>query len=349
MSALKSPILFLVFNRPAETARVFEAIRQQKPRRLFVAADGARSDRAGEHELVAETRSIATKVDWPCEVKTLFRDTNLGCGVAVSGAISWFFEQVEEGIILEDDCLPHPDFFPYCETLLARYRNERRIATIAGTHFLPEALPHQHSHYVSKYFQMWGWASWRRTWELYDFDLSKLSPESCSELLQVTHPIAIECGYWTEIYKALKAGAIDTWDFQVFFSSWRTGANHVMPGRNLVSNIGYGPTATHTNFASSMAEIPTHPLKVGREPVSLSPDPIVDNLIFYLRFLESLTHTYWLEQLISPDQQLGALRNELARRNCLTRQLELEVKEKRRQLLAATQTLARIENSRIPV
>lgn len=340
MPGLKTPILFLVFNRPAETARVFEAIREQRPRRLFVAADGARPDRAGEDKLARETRAIASKVDWPCEVKTLFRDTNLGCGRAVSGAITWFFEQVEEGIILEDDCLPHPDFFPYCETLLARYRHELRIATIAGTHFLPTTLPHEHSHYVSKYFQMWGWATWRRTWELYDFDLSKLSPEGCSELLQVIHPIAVECKYWTQIYNALKAGAIDTWDFQVFFSSWRTGANHVMPGRNLISNIGYGPEATHTNFASSMADILTQPLTVCSEPVPLTPDPIVDNLIFYLRFLESLTHTYWLEQIISPDHQLGAVRNELVRRNRLFRQLELEVKEKRRQLLAATRALA---------
>jgi hypothetical protein len=349
MPALKTPILFLVFNRPAETARVFEAIREQQPRRLFVAADGARTDRPGELGLMQETRTIATQVDWPCEVKTLFRDTNLGCGLAVSGAISWFFEQVEEGIILEDDCLPHPDFFPYCETLLARYRHELRIATIAGTHFLPGSLPHEHSHYVSKYFQMWGWATWRRTWKLYDYDLSKLSVNGCTELLQATHPITVECKYWTEIYHALKVGAIDTWDFQVFFSSWRTGANHVMPGRNLVSNIGYGPAATHTNFASSMAEIPTQPLTVGAESVPLEPDPIVDNLIFYLRFLESLTHTYWLEQVISPEHRLGAIRNELVRRNRLIRQLELEVQEKRRQLLAATQALARAEDDRVSV
>lgn len=349
MPGLNTPVLFLVFNRPAETARVFEAIREQRPHQLYVAADGARPDRAGELELVKETRTIVSKVDWPCEVKTLFRDTNLGCGLAVSGAISWFFEQVEEGIILEDDCLPHPDFFPYCETLLERYRHEPRIATIAGTHFLPATLPHKHSHYVSKYFQMWGWATWRRTWELYDYDLSKLSPEGCSELLQATHPISVECKFWTQIYNALKAGAIDTWDFQVFFSLWRTGGNHVMPGRNLVSNIGYGPAATHTNYACSMAEIPTHALKVGPEAVPLVPDPILDNLIFYLRFMDSLTHTYWLEQVIAPETQLGPLRNELARRNRLVRQLELELKEKRRQLLAATQALTRWENARIPV
>jgi len=193
---------------------------------------------------------------------------------------------------------------------------------------------------------MWGWATWRRTWALYDFDLSKLSPESCNELLQATHPISVESKFWTQIYNALKAGAIDTWDFQMFFSSWRTGGNHVMPGRNLVSNIGYGPAATHTNYACSMAEIPTQALAVGPEPVALVPDPIVDNLIFYLRFMDSLTHTYWLEQVISPDSQLGPLRNELARRNRLVRQLELEVKEKRRQLRAATQALAQREAAR---
>lgn len=340
MCALQTPVLFLVFNRPAETVRVFEAIRAQKPKRLFIAADGARPDRSNEIELVRQTRAIASRVDWPCEVKTLFHETNLGCGLAVSGAISWFFEHVEEGIILEDDCLPHVDFFPYCETLLERYRNEPRIATIAGTHFLPSELPHQRSHYVSKYFQMWGWASWRRTWESYDYDLRKLSAEACSDLLHATHPIAVECGYWMQVFNALKAGGVDTWDFQVFFSSWRTGANHIMPGKNLVSNIGYGPAATHTNFASSMADIPTHSLTLADDLDSLIPNPIVDNLIFYLRFLESLTHTYWLEQVISPEQQLGAARNELAGKNRRLRQLELELIEKRKQLLAATRALS---------
>lgn len=344
---LKTPILFLIFNRPAETARVFEAIRKQRPRKLFVAADGARPDRAGESILVQKTRDIISLVDWPCEVKTLYRDTNLGCGLAVSRAISWFFEQVEEGIILEDDCLPHPDFFRYCETLLVRYRHEPRVATIGGTHPLPGNLPHEHSHYVSKYFQMWGWATWRRTWELYDYNLSKLSPEDCSKLLQATHPIAVECKYWTEIYNALKAGAIDTWDFQMFFSAWRTGGNHVMPGRNLVSNIGYGATATHTNFSSDLAQMPSCPLKVDPQPVALTPDPMLDNIIFYRRFLDSLSHTYWLEQVISPDQHLGDLRNELAKQNRLVSQLKIEVNEKRRQLLAATKALTRIENARI--
>lgn len=337
---LATPILFLVFNRPVQTARVFEAIRAQRPKKLFVAADGARDDRAGEAELVRQTRQIASQVDWPGEVKTLFRETNLGCGAAVSGAITWFFEQVEEGIILEDDCLPHPDFFPYCQTLLARYRHEPSVATIAGTHFLPAELPHSQSHYLSKYFQMWGWASWRRTWQQYDFNLSKLSESEWFSLLARTHPIPAEAGYWREIYKTLKTSLVDTWDFQMFFSCWLNGTNHVMPGRNLISNIGYGLDATHTNFASPMGNLPTYPLTVGLVPVPLKPDCTIDSLIFYLRFLESMTQTWWMEQVLSPEQKLGEARAELARKDRLIRQLEREVGEKRRQLLAATRALA---------
>lgn len=342
MTGFLTPILFLVFNRPEPTARVFEAIRAQRPKRLYIAADGARDDRPGEAELVRHTRAIVSRVDWPCEVKTLFRDNNLGCGAAVCGAITWFFEHVEEGIILEDDCLPHPDFFPYCQTLLARYRHEPSIATIAGTHFLPAELPHQRSHYVSKYFQMWGWASWRRTWRLYDFGLDKLTEGEWYTLLQSVHPIPAEAGYWKEIYKTLKTATVDTWDFQVFFSCWHAGSNHVMPGRNLISNIGYGSDATHTNFTSSMANLPTFPLSVGPDAIPLTPNKSVDGIIFYLRFLESMTQTWWMEQVLSPEQRLGEARYELARKDRIIRQLEREIAAKRRQLLAATRALSAV-------
>lgn len=344
MAELDTPLLFLTFNRPEETARVFEVIRSQRPRKLFIASDGPRADRPGESERVNRTRELTTRIDWPCEVKTLFRETNLGCGRAVSEAITWFFDQVEEGIVLEDDCLPHPDFFPYCQTLLARYRDEPRVATIAGTHFLPESLPHQGTHYASKYFQMWGWASWRRVWRHYDFKLDSLAEDEWVALLRRVHPIELEAGYWREILRAVKGGVVDTWDFQVFFSCWKTGGHHIMPSRNLVSNIGYGPTATHTNFSSAMANLPTFPLKVGSLPVPLEPEPVVDNIIFYLRFLESMTHTWWVDQVLCPEQKLGQVRSQLAEKERRVRQLETEVAEKRRQLLAATRMLAQLQN-----
>lgn len=340
MNPVSTPILFLVFNRPEQTARVFESIRAVKPSRLFVAGDGARPDREGEAELVRQTRQVATAVDWPCEVVTLFRDSNLGCGRAVSGAISWFFERVTEGIILEDDCLPHPDFYPFCETLLARYRDEPKVATVAGTHFLPPELPHGQSHYVSKYFQMWGWATWRRTWKHYDLGLTQLTDEGWFAVLERVHRNPVEAGYWREIYKSLKPGIIDTWDFQMFFSSWHTGGNHVMPGRNLISNIGYGPEATHTNFESPMANLPTASLTLTDDPIQLEPNPTVDGVIFYLRFLESMKQTWWVEQVLSPEGKLGQVRNELVLKERIIRELEREVTDKRIKLRAAAKALA---------
>lgn len=344
MSALSTPVLFLIFNRPAETARVFDVIRSQRPSQLFIAADGPDPTRKGEELLVAETREIASRVDWDCEVKTLFRTTHLGCKLAVSRGISWFFEQVDQGIILEDDALPHADFFPYCEKLLARYRDELRVATIGGVHCLPGSVTPSKDHYVSKYFQKGAWATWKRTWLLSETDFISLSPNACADLLQVIHPIVVERGYWMQIYNALKSETLDSWIGQILFGSWRAGANHVMPGRNLVSTIRSGSTTLTPDLSESRSQILTPALLTEDNVHSLTPDPAVDNLIFYVSFLGSLTSTIWLEQVLSPDNQLAAARDELVKRNRLIRQLELEVLEKRRQLLAATDALTRASN-----
>lgn len=339
MPNLNTPLLLLVFHRPEETARVFAAIRAQQPRQLFIAGDGPRTTHATDVELVRLTRDIVTKVDWPCEVQTLFHESNLGCGKAVSRAISWFFSQVEAGIILEDDCLPHADFFPYCETLLARYRDDPRVATIGGTHCLPASLSHEQTHYASKYFQMWGWASWRRVWQHYDFKLENLAEDEWVALLARTHPITVEASYWHQIYQALKGGLIDTWDFQMFFTCWRIGGQHIMPSKNLVSNIGHGPNATHTNFASPMACLPTHALSIDAREIDLTPNSEVDNLVFYLRFLESMTQTWWIDQVLCTEQKLGQTRLEVVKKDRKIQQLEQEVIAKRKQLLDATRAL----------
>ncbi len=337
MSALETPILFLVFNRPEVTARVFEAIRAARPPRLFVAADGPRPDRDGESARCEETRKIATAVDWRCEVKTLFRSENLGCGQAVSEAITWFFEHVEEGIILEDDCLPHPDFFRFCATMLARYRNDERVATVTGDHFIPASLICRHSHYFSKYAQIWGWATWRRAWNQYDRHLTSLSVPDWEAVVHRVNPTMIEREYWMEILRALLAGNIDTWDYQLIFSLWKTGGLTVSPHTNLITNLGYGPDATHTAFEGTLAEQSTFPLVL---PLDDSPaiaaDTEIDEFVFFIRFLERLTQTWWVEQVLSPEKKLGQARIELGRKDRYIRELEREVREKRRQLLAAT-------------
>jgi hypothetical protein len=344
MVGYHTPILFLVFNRPAVTARVFESIRAQRPHRLFVAADGPRPERDGDAALCAETRRLATAVDWPCEVTTLFRENNLGCGNAVSTAIGWFFSLVEEGIILEDDCLPHPDFFRFCATMLERYRNDGRVALVTGDHFIPASLACTHSHYFSKYAQIWGWATWRRTWETYDRHLTSLPVAGWDAIVRRLSPTMIEREYWLDVLRSLLAGNIDTWDYQLIFSLWKTGGLTVAPHRNLICNLGYGPDATHTSFDGTLAEQPTGPLSLalGDQPPVVA-DPALDEFTFFVRFLERFTQTWWIEQALSPGKKLGEARVELGRKERYIRELENEIRDKRRQLRLATDALARMQ------
>ena len=174
---MHSPVLFLVFNRPETTRRVFEAIRTAKPSRLYIAADGPRLEREGERANCEEVRKIALEVDWECDVKTLFRDENLGCKRAVSEGISWFFEHEDEGIILEDDCLPDRSFFSFCKDLLERYRHDTRIMVISGVNFQQGRKRTEYSYYFSIYPHCWGWATWRSAWNCFREDGSQLMEE----------------------------------------------------------------------------------------------------------------------------------------------------------------------------
>ena len=170
-NSLETAILILLFNRPETTIRVFDKISQIKPQRLYIASDGPRKNIDGEKEKVKKVREIATRVDWPCEVKTLFRNENLGCKKGVSSAITWFFEQEEQGIILEDDCVPNLDFFTFCESLLDRYAEDERVSVITGNNFQNNKWRGDASYYFSKYNHCWGWASWRRSWKDYQGDI----------------------------------------------------------------------------------------------------------------------------------------------------------------------------------
>lgn len=249
---LTNPVLFLIFNRPDTTQRVFEAIRQAKPARLFVAADGPREDRPGEAEKCAQARSIIENVDWDCEVVTLFREKNLGCGKAVSSAIDWFFENVEEGIILEDDCLPSQPFFMYCQELLEYYRQDTRIMQISGSNFIKSEM--DESYFFSKYGPCWGWATWKRAWKYYDVDMrlwpvvkgKKLHYDFCFDEDEIK---ARE-----DIFDSVYNGAIDTWDYQWVFAKLVNNGLSITPKENLVSNIGFSEDATHTRDKGNIRE-----------------------------------------------------------------------------------------------
>jgi GT2 family glycosyltransferase len=235
---LKTSVLFLVFNRPDTTSKVFEAIRQAKPPRLYVAADGPREDKLGEVERVKEARTIATAVDWPCEVKTLFRDKNLGCKEGVSSAINWFFEQEEQGIILEDDCLPSLSFFKFCEIMLDKYRENKSVWMINGFN------PHHPGISSSEYFMsqnpsVWGWASWRDRWVHYtvDIDYARKEPYWSTGLKLPDYVIS----YYDKAFSDTASEKIDTWDYQLSFLILKNNGYVIKSFANLVSNIGvYG-------------------------------------------------------------------------------------------------------------
>lgn len=243
---LQTAVLFLVFNRPDTTAQVFEAIRKARPPRLYVAADGTREQREGEREKVELVRKIATAVDWPCEVQTLFREKNLGCKYAVSGAISWFFDQEEQGIILEDDCLPSQSFFWFCEEILDKYKYNEKVMSICGTNIC-RGITFDHSYFFSIYALMWGWASWRRAWAHYDLELEQWgTPESARHIKKSVLHKQIEQWTWTKILNKTKAGLIDAWGYQWIYSCWRKNSLTILPSTNLIQNLGFSNDATHT-------------------------------------------------------------------------------------------------------
>lgn len=260
--ALTTPVLFVVFNRPETTRRVFEAIREAHPPRLFVAADGARPERAGESETAEQVRQIATAVDWPCELKTRFSEKNQGCRIAVSSAVDWFFSQVEEGIILEDDCVPSLDFFRFCQEMLEYYRDDDRIMSISGSNMQLGRHPVESSYYFSRYVHIWGWASWRRAWKHYDVDMKDLPSFLEENVLASLFPTRIEQRRWREIlWKTYHHSPhFTTWDFQWGYTLMKRHALAVTPTCNLITNIGCTATALHT-AGNEYADIPHEPLR----------------------------------------------------------------------------------------
>lgn len=238
------PVALFLFNRPGPTARVFEAIRAARPRTLLVVADGPRPTVAGEAELCRRARAAVDRVDWDCDVRTNFSAENLGCGRRMATGIGWVFEQCESAIFLEDDCIPSSSFFPFCAELLDRYRDDARIFAVNGTAYGTEDTTT--SYRFSRYFLGWGWASWRRSWDAFDFDLRdwpRLRDAFWLDALFSEEPGA---AYWRTIFDAVHRGAIDSWDYQMLFASWQRDALSLHPSRNLVDNVGFGRGATNT-------------------------------------------------------------------------------------------------------
>jgi hypothetical protein len=274
----KSPVLFLIFNRPDVTEFVFEQIKKVQPKRFYVAADGPRDGKKNENNLCLQTRSIIEKIDWNCEIKTLFRDENLGCKYAVSSAIDWFFENEEQGIILEDDCLPSQHFFRYCDELLDKYKNHDQIMHIGGTNFHTNKNFGQDSYYFSNLTNVWGWASWRSAWKNYDVEMSKYNNTDSYQTFFSIFKHKIISDEWSKILKRLVENKIDTWDYQWTITILLNNGLSIMPNTNLIKNIGFGENATHTNNIKSnipQPEIEDLPEKINH-PIAIFPQKEAD-------------------------------------------------------------------------
>ena len=258
---LTTPVAFIIFNRRDTTERVFAEIAKARPPKLLVVGDGPRANRSGEADKVAATRAIVKRVDWDCEVLTNFSEANLGCKRRVSSGIDWVFEQVEESIILEDDCVPDPTFFRFCQEMLERYRHDQRIGMISGDNFQFGRRRNDDSYYFSKYVHVWGWATWRDRWaRSYDVTMARWPRIRDEGWLADMVGSRREAAYWHKIFERVHRGEIDTWDYQWVFANWAEGRMSILPAMNMISNVGFDEHATHTTGDSDLANLARNPI-----------------------------------------------------------------------------------------
>lgn len=274
-------VLLVIFNRPFTTQKVFEAIRAAKPSRLYIAADAPRAGNTSDEEKCKATRAVTEHIDWPCEVKRLYQEQNLGCSVGPRSAFSWFFAQEKEGVILEDDCVPHPTFFSFAAAMLDKYRDNQKIISINGSN-LGYELTNGNSYSFSRFMNMWGWATWADRANAIDYDLNSWK--------EVKHPL-------TTLHKKMRQGLFDFdinwyrywqhkfdltitkenitwWDWQWIWHQTLHQQLSIVPSVNLISNIGFDADATHTHEVTNpAANIPTAAMELPlKHPSSLQPD-----------------------------------------------------------------------------
>lgn len=305
---LRTPVAFIIFNRPDRAAEVFAAIRQARPPKLFVIADGPRPDNASDIDNCAAARAVINRVDWPCEVVRHFAPTNLGLRRNVSEGLDWVFTQTERAIILEDDCLPDPTFFRFCEELLDRYADDRRVGAISGNNLDPaNASPGEAaSYYFSRFCHIWGWATWRRAWQLCDHEMAQWQTLRNTTWLREQVENGTAENFWRRNFDdSLRRhpDGLNTWDVAWVFSCWRESMWSIVPRTNLVTNLGFGAAATHTKRKNRSANAPTVPMQFPLcHPVAVAVNAAADRHI-QRNLFEGITpaqRLYWKLRLPLP-------------------------------------------------
>lgn len=307
VDALKTSVVLIIFNRPEVTARVFAAIRVARPPRLFLIADGPRPNVPSDTVRCAAAREVVAQIDWPCQVRRKFAESNLGLRRNVSEGLDWVFEQTGEAIILEDDCLPDPSFFRFCDELLERYRDDTTVGMICGTNLAPgQTALDEASYYFSRYCYVWGWATWRRAWRCYDREMAEWPSLGKNGWLKEKVGTSTAVNFWRchfdDSYEQHPDG-LNTWDIQLVFAFWRYQLHSIVARENLITNLGVGADATHTKRplrhaeqSSSSLEFPLrHP---PRQTVHVKADRHVQREVF--EAATTWQRIYWKLQLPFP-------------------------------------------------
>jgi hypothetical protein len=248
---MKTAIALIIFKRPDTTKKVLDVIRQVKPTKLFVIADAPRKEREGELEKCEEARAVIDQVDWECEVLKNYSNINLGCAKRIYSGISWVFNHVEEAIIIEDDCILDPTFFHFSEELLERYRHDNRITSISAQNVQLGQKRTNYSYYFSRYSHCWGWATWRRAWQTFDFEMKLWEEAKSYNTLDDVFSDSLAVNYWTNIFQKTYDRSLDSWAYRWLLSCWLQSGLTIIPDVNLVSNIGFNEDATNTQHKNN--------------------------------------------------------------------------------------------------
>lgn len=305
-NSFNTPILFIVFNRPDTTRRVFDEIRKIKPKQLFIAADAPRFEKIGEKELSDEVKLIFSDIDWPCEVHKLYQEKNLGCKFGPITAINWFFENVERGVILEDDCLPDLTFFLFCEELLEYYNDNEKVMHISGNNFQNSHLrgDENASYYFSNYSHNWGWATWKNSWNKFNITVNNFNEFDLRNIIEEVFENKIVQKFWIDRIKSDFENS-NNWDGLWLFTVWMNNGVCILPQKNLISNIGFGGDSTHTNNVHSLlANLPTNPIEkiIHSEDLSIDKkaDEYTNKFIFNIyihQFPILVSSARWLKKM----------------------------------------------------
>jgi hypothetical protein len=275
------PILIIAWRRQESLLKVLQSLRMVSPRYVFIACDGARPDRPEEANIVSKVReTLQEEINWSCQVKKKFADKNQGCQRAVSSAVTWFFENVNEGIILEDDCVPHNDFFAFCSSLLEKYRYEEKVGCITGDNFQDGIRRGKASYYFSKYPHCWGWATWRRAWKKYSYNIEFWPKWKTSKSWLNFFENFNERCFWESLFDKQYNGLIDSWAYPWTASLWHSGCLTATPQENLVQNVGFANGATHTRETEIRLSVPTKRLWIENHPNKIQPNNQADRYVF---------------------------------------------------------------------